>query len=387
MGSVAAMLGAAVRREELEARLQHQALHDPLTGLPNRAMVLDRIDRALERSARRGSPLAVMLLDVDDFKVVNDTLGHSRGDELLADLALRLREAVRPCDTVARLGGDEFVVVVEDAGVDVDLVQLVEDVLEACGTTVDIAGRQLTLSASVGVACHEPPRAQPWASAATSTSLLSEADIAMYHAKRDRPGTFRVFDEAMRDDVLDRMSMAVALRAAVRAGEVAVAYQPIVHLQSGRVVAMEALARWTTRAGEVIGPDVFIPVAEETGIIGELGDLVLHEAVEEAVRWQAHAPIGVRVNASPHQLRNPLFSAQVLRTVGRAGLPARLLGIEITESVFVDEDPFTQGYLTALRRAGVSLLIDVGTGYSSPRYLQRLPVVDVLRPAPGPRQG
>ena len=371
--SVAATLGAAVRRDELEARLQHQALHDPLTGLPNRPLVLDRIDHALARATRQGSMTAVLLLDVDDFKAVNDSLGHGSGDDLLADLALRLRDVVREDDTIARLGGDEFVVVCEEVGCQADVAFLAESLLEACASRVEIGGRRLTLSASIGVAISA-------SGAASTTSMLSEADIAMYRAKRDRPGTYRIFDEAMRGDALGRINVAGDLRAAVRAGQIEVAFQPIVDLASGRVVAMEALARWTDEAGERIPPDLFIPVAEETGIIGELGRLVLGKAVREAAGWQDLGPCGVRVNASAHELRGHQYVDQVLDLVAEAGLDPALLGLEITESAFVDEDKTTQDNLTRLRESGVSLLIDdFGTGYSSLSYLQRFPVVDVLK--------
>jgi diguanylate cyclase (GGDEF)-like protein/PAS domain S-box-containing protein len=371
--SVAATLSAAVRRDQLEGQLQHQALHDPLTGLPNRALVVDRIGHALSTSARHGTTMAVLLLDVDDFKSVNDVLGHGNGDRLLVELALRLKEAVRDCDTVARLGGDEFVVVCEDLSRAEDVAFVAEALLQACAAGVDLAGRRLSVTASVGVALCV-------AGEATTTSLVSEADIAMYRAKRDRPGSYRIFDEAMRGDVTGRINVAGELRAAVRADRIEVAFQPIVDLDDGWVVGMEALARWTNDAGEVIAPDLFIAVAEETGIIGELGAAVLRRAAREAVTWQGPREVALRVNASGHELRSPSYVDQVLATLAETGLPARLLGVEITESVFVDEDRLTRENLSRLREAGVCLLIDdFGTGYSSLSYLQRFPVVDVLK--------
>jgi diguanylate cyclase (GGDEF)-like protein/PAS domain S-box-containing protein len=371
--SVGAILAAAVRREELETRLQHQALHDPLTGLPNRALVLDRISQGVARSARRDSMLAVMLLDVDDFKSVNDVLGHTYGDELLSHLASRLRDVVRDGDTVARLGGDEFVVVCEDVGSEDEVALLAEALLGACARPIEISGRRLSLSGSVGVALS-------LAGETDTTSVLSQADMAMYRAKRDNPGSYRIFDEAMRGDVLGRMNLAGELRAAVRAGAIDVAYQPIVDVATGTVTSMEALARWTNQAGEQIPPCLFVTVAEETGIIGELGHLVLRTAVRDAAAWQDLGRIDIRVNASAHELRSDGYVEQVLSALGDAGLPASLLGLEITESVLVDEDKTTQDNLTRLREAGVCLLIDdFGTGYSSLSYLQRFPVVDVLK--------
>jgi len=371
--SVAAILGAAVRRDELETRLQHQALHDPLTGLPNRALVLDRISQGIARSARQDSRLAVMLLDVDDFKSVNDVLGHTCGDELLSHLASRLRDVVRDGDTVARLGGDEFVVVCEDVGSEDEVALLAEALLGTCARPIEISGRRLSLSGSVGVALS-------LAGENDTTSVLSQADMAMYRAKRDRPGSYRIFDEAMRGDVLGRMNLAGELRAAVRAGAIDVAYQPIVDVATGTVTSMEALARWTNHAGEQIPPCLFVTVAEETGIIGELGHLVLRTAVRDAAAWQDLGRTDIRVNASAHELRSDGYVEQVLSALVDAGLPASLLGLEITESVLVDEDKTTQDNLSRLREAGVCLLIDdFGTGYSSLSYLQRFPVVDVLK--------
>jgi diguanylate cyclase (GGDEF)-like protein len=370
---VAATLGAAVRRQDLEAQLQHQALHDPLTGLPNRALVLDRIEHALSRSARRNAMLGVILLDLDDFKTVNDSLGHGTGDALLSELAVRFERVCRPGDTVARLGGDEFVVVCEDIHSEQEVTFVVEALLEACASPVEVRGHRLSLSASAGVALAVSGEG-------STTTLVSEADIAMYRAKRDRPGTYRIFDEAMRGDVLGRINVAGELRSAVRAQGLDIDYQPIVDLRSGQVVAMEALARWTNEAGERVPPDVFIPVAEETGLIGELGRAILSGAVRQAAGWQHLGPIGVRVNASAHELRSLTYVDQVLTTLDEADLAPGLLGIEITESMFVDDDKTTQDTLTRLRDAGVSLLIDdFGTGYSSLSYLQRFPVVDVLK--------
>ena len=371
--SVGATLGAAVHRDDLEKRLRHQALHDPLTGLPNRALVLDRIGHALGRAGRHGSMLAVLLLDLDDFKAVNDTLGHGAGDRLLSELALRLECVVREGDTVARLGGDEFVVLCEDVGCEQEVVLVAEALLGVCAAGSEVTSQRLALSASIGVAVSE-------AGEGSTTSLLSEADIAMHRAKRDRPGTYRVFDEAMRGEVLGRINIAGSLRSAVRAGGLDIAYQPIVDLTSGRLVAMEALARWTDQAGRAVPPDVFIRVAEETGLIGELGRQILRGAVRQAATWQPLQRTGVRVNASAHELRGPDYVDGVLATLDSEGLPANLLGLEITESAFVDEDKTTQDNLSRLREAGVCLLIDdFGTGYSSLSYLQRFPVVDVLK--------
>jgi diguanylate cyclase (GGDEF)-like protein/PAS domain S-box-containing protein len=371
--AVAATLAAAVRRQELESQLQHQALHDPLTGLPNRALVTDRIQHALGQAVRRGTVLAVLLLDLDDFKMVNDTLGHGQGDDLLAELALRFEKVVREGDTVARLGGDEFVVLCEDLGSEHEVGFVAEALLEACKADVQLSDRRVSVSVSIGVALA-------FSGEASTSALLSEADMAMYRAKRDRPGTYRIFDEAMRGEVLGRVNIAGQLRNAVRADELEVVYQPIVDLRTGQVRALEALARWTDESGLAVPPDVFIPVAEETGLIGELGAAVLRRAVHEAASWQDVAAVGVRVNTSAHELRSRSLFDQVTRTLEEEGLPVRQLGLEITESMLVDDDAATQDNLSRLRDAGIALLVDdFGTGFSSLSYLQRFPVVDVLK--------
>jgi diguanylate cyclase (GGDEF)-like protein/PAS domain S-box-containing protein len=371
--SVASLLGAAVRRSELEDALQHQALHDPLTGLPNRALVLDRIEHALARAHRAGTRLAVLLLDLDDFKVVNDSLGHNTGDQLLVELGIRLTGAVRPGDTVARLGGDEFVVLCEDVRTDDEAAFLAEAVLAACTTDFDLAGRTINFSASVGVAVSA-------GGAGSTTGILGEADIAMYRAKRDRPGTYRIFDEAMRGEVVGRLNTAGELRSALRGKGLDIAYQPIISLATGRITALEALARWTTPSGTAVSPEVFIPVAEETGLIGELGSQILRKAALDAATWQGIAPTGVRVNVSGHEIRSRTFYEDVMRTLEFAELDPALLGLEITESVLVEEGHGTEAVLTRLRDAGVTLMLDdFGTGYSSLSYLQRFPVVDMLK--------
>ena len=374
--SVAATLGAAVRRCELENELQHQALHDSLTGLPNRALALDRVDRALVRAARSGDAVAVLLLDLDDFKAVNDTLGHGVGDRLLTELATRLEAAVAPSDSVARLGGDEFVVVCENVAREDDVALLADSLLAACAEALVLDGRRLSVTASIGVAL-----ALPGDTDTDTTRLLSEADMAMYSAKRDRPGSYRVFDEGMLGDVLGRVNVAGELRSAVRSGALTLVFQPIVELHSGRIVALEALCRWTNGAGDVVPPDVFIAVAEETGLIGELGAWVLGEAVRAAAGWRSRGhEVALRVNVSAHELRRAGFVDDVLATVAAAGLTPTDLGIEVTESTIVDDDKVSQDNLAQLSDAGICLLVDdFGTGYSSLSYLERFPVVDVLK--------
>ena len=371
--SLAATLAAAVRRADLERALQHQALHDSLTGLPNRALVTDRIESALGRSRRSGGLVAVLMLDLDDFKTVNDSLGHGAGDEMLQSLAERFRESVRPGDTVARLGGDEFVVVSEQPDSEDEVALLADTLLSVCAAGVHVDGRHLAPSVSIGVAMTVGGDTD-------ATRLLAEADMAMYRAKRDRPGTYRVFDEQLRGDVLGRIDVAGRLRAALRAGELRLEFQPIVELGSGTCSGVEALTRWDTADGPV-PPDVFIPVAEETGLISELGAWVLDEALRTQRGWRDQGlDVRLRVNVSAHELRNRSYVDGVLEALARHGAGAEVLGLEVTESVLVEDDAVTQENLQRLSDAGVSLLVDdFGTGYSSLSYLERFPVVDVLK--------
>jgi diguanylate cyclase (GGDEF)-like protein/PAS domain S-box-containing protein len=374
--SLAATLGAAVRRYELENELQHQALHDSLTGLPNRALAQDRIDRALVRVHQTGGRVAVLLLDLDDFKAVNDTLGHGVGDRLLKELAVRFERVLQASDTVGRLGGDEFVVLREDLGSEDEAALLAEALLAACVETLVLDGRRLNVSVSIGLALAGAGDGD-----IDAARLLSEADIAMYAAKRDRPGSYRIFDEAMRGDALGRINIAGELRGAVRSGGLSLAFQPIVELSTGAIVALEALSRWVKEDGSVVPPDVFIPVAEETGLIGDLGAWVLREAARCAATWRRDGhDVGLRVNVSAHELRGPKYVEGVLAAIETAGISPRDLGLEITESTLVDDDVTTQDNLARLSETGICLLVDdFGTGYSSLSYLERIPVVDVLK--------
>ncbi|MGA9748655.1 MAG: EAL domain-containing protein, partial [Nocardioides sp.] len=371
--AVCAVLGAAVRRSELEEKLEHQALHDVLTGLPNRALAADRMELALSRARRHQTRIAVLLLDLDDFKGVNDSLGHAVGDQLLGELSHRLQAVLPGGDTVARLGGDEFVVICEDVTGPEEATALADRLLAACAEpfTLGAAPREITTSIGITLADGD----------GDVQTLLAEADIAMYRAKRDHPGSHRVFDKTMRAEVLDKVNLSTELRAAVGEGALEVWYQPIVETVSRKVVALEALARWRDRSGVMVPPHAFIPLAEETGIIIDLGRTVLEQAVAAASRWRETRPdVALRVNASAHELRDPLFADRVDAIRAAGNLPAGHLGLEITESVLVDEGKHSQGNLQRIKELGIGLLLDdFGTGYSSLSYLQRFPDIDVLK--------
>ncbi|AHG87841.1 diguanylate cyclase [Gemmatirosa kalamazoonensis] len=368
-------------RARLEAQLIHQAFHDPLTGLANRALFRDRVEHALAREGRDPHGVVALFLDLDDFKTVNDSLGHREGDRLLAVVADRLLNATRGCDTVARLGGDEFGVLLENAHADADAVIVAERIVNSVRVPITLAGQDVSVGASVGIA-----RAR---STDGAEELLRNADVAMYRAKQRGKSTYEIFAPAMHAAVVDRMELEGDLRRAVAddCAEMRVHYQPIVELADGKVAGLEALVRWQHPRRGLVQPTVFIPAAESTGLIVPLGRWVLREACAQAARWQAarHAadplapPLTITVNLSARQLQDPSLADDVRAALDDAGLPPHALVLEITESVIIAEPSAALATLAAVKALGVRLAIDdFGTGYSSLGYLQQFPV-DVLK--------
>jgi diguanylate cyclase (GGDEF)-like protein len=354
---------------------RHLALTDPITGLPNRVLFADRVDHALSRARRDGTQVAVLLLDVDQFKLVNDSLGHDAGDELLTAIAPRLLDAVRESDTVARLAADEFAVLCEGIHEDGDAIALGERIGAALCQPVPVQGRDLFVTASTGVVVSAD-------GAETTPELLSHADAAMYRAKEAGRGRVVLYDELTRGGWVDRLRMETDLRLALERGQLSLVYQPIVDLRDGRTRSVEALLRWTHPERGPIGPDVFIPVAEETGLIVEIGRWVLETAVAQVAEWQRTQPgargLGVTVNVSGRQLFHESLVADVERVAADSGIAPGTLGLEITESVLMDEGDAV-AVLEALRARGARLsLDDFGTGYSSLSYLKRFPL-DTLK--------
>jgi diguanylate cyclase (GGDEF)-like protein len=368
--AVANVLSAAIERHRKEEITRHAALHDPLTGLPNRALALDRLDLALARRKREGIEVAMLMLDLDRFKIINDSLGHAAGDELLLALASRLQGAVRPSDTVARLSGDEFVVVCErPAGVR-HVVALAERIANAVSRPFALASGEHFLTASIGIAMAER-------AADTSASLLRDADAAMYRAKQRGPGRYELFDATVRAQVLARLRTETELRQAIDQDRLRVHYQPIVALATGQPVAMEALVRWEHPERGLVAPLDFVSIAEETGLIIELGRHVLEVACEQGAAWQQrHDPrLQMFVNVSGCQLANPRFPTEVDDIANRSGMMPGTLGLEVTESVLVDETATSMTVLGNLEARGVRLVLDdFGTGYSSLSYLRRFPL-------------
>jgi diguanylate cyclase (GGDEF)-like protein len=351
---------------------EHQALHDPLTRLANRVLLGDQVERAV---ARRG-PLAVLFLDLNDFKAVNDRHGHASGDQLLVEVARRLAAAVRAGDTLARLGGDEFAVLLEDLRDHAEATQIAERLLQTLRAPIALAGTEVVVSASVGVALATDGRYG-------ADDLLRNADMAMYVAKGHRTGRYEVFEPGMYTTVLARLALKADLQEALARQELAVQYQPTVSLETGQIAGVEALVRWHHPQRGVVSPADFIPLAEETGLIVPIGQWVLEQACVQARQWQSSyrgdRPLTVSVNLSAKQLQQPRLVAVVEAALAAAGLPAEQLTLEITESVLVQDTERTIGQLRALKALGVRLAIDdFGTGYSSLRYLQRFPV-DVLK--------
>ncbi|MBI2170198.1 MAG: EAL domain-containing protein [Actinobacteria bacterium] len=362
-------------RRRLEGVLTHRAFHDALTDLPNRALFIDRVEQAISRTARRGTPVTVLYLDLDGFKVVNDSFGHATGDRLLRATAERLRRLVRSEDTVARFGGDEFAVLLDDDAGPEEATRLADRVLAACEEPVVVDGREFFVRASIGIATTS--------GAEDAGELLRDADVAMYRAKAEGRGQWRAFDPLMREAVADRLELEAELRRALDARELFLEYQPIVDLASGRISGVEALMRWHHPTRGLIPPLDFVPVAEENGQIVALGAWALAEACRELRNWQislgAAAPSRVSVNVSARQFRDPGFVDQVAGTLRATGLDAGSLVLEITETLLMEDPDEVAQRLHRLKDLGVILAVDdFGIGYSSLSYLQRFPI-DVLK--------
>jgi diguanylate cyclase (GGDEF)-like protein/PAS domain S-box-containing protein len=361
------------QRQQLEEQLVRQALHDPLTGLANRTLFTDRLEHALTRGRRPGITVAILVIDLDGFKDINDSLGHDAGDDLLTIAGMRLQGHARPGDTVARLGGDEFGVLLEDITT-AEAVRSAEALLEGLATPIVLRDRDLTPTASIGIAI---------AAGEDAEALLRNADTAMYAAKRQGKGRYALFEPAMHAMVVERLDLAADLSRAVDKGQLHLCYEPQMNLESGRICSLEALVRWRHPTRGEVSPSEFIPLAEETGMILPIGRWVLREACRQIKAWQerwpAPAPLTIAVNLSARQLQHPGIVDEVSAALAAAGLDPQSLVLEITETAIMEQLDAATTILTELRRLGVRLALDdFGTGYSSLSYLQRLPV-DILK--------
>jgi diguanylate cyclase (GGDEF)-like protein/PAS domain S-box-containing protein len=368
-------------RKLLEQQLKYQAFHDPLTGLANRQLFLDRVAHALVRSRRRGSecnPLAVLFLDLDNFKTVNDSLGHIAGDRLLMSASVRIVGCVRTSDTVARLGGDEFAVLLEDAVGDGSAMVVADRITAAMREPFTVEGKEVFVTASVGIAMG--------GETGPASELLRNADMAMYTAKAMGKGRVETFEAHMHREVMNRLELEADLRRAVERHEFTLRYQPIVDLQTSTVSGVEALLRWEHPTRGLLYPSQFIPLLEETGLIVPVGVWVLREACRQTREWDAQLGVAgggdqvtLSVNMSGHQLQHPGVVDAVRGALAESGLPADRLVLEITESVLMQHAEVMLERLKAIRAIGVRLAIDdFGTGYSSLSYLQRFPI-DILK--------
>jgi diguanylate cyclase (GGDEF)-like protein/PAS domain S-box-containing protein len=364
-------------RKAFEEQLAHQAFHDPVTNLPNRALFVERVRHAIGRARREERELGVIFLDIDDFKTINDSLGHGAGDTALIDVAKRLSASIRSSDTAARFGGDEFVVLLEDLDSTQTAVDVAERILEDLRQPLMVAGKELVVRGSIGISILEG------ASSAGADELIRDADAAMYIAKRDGKGGYRLFEPEMHAGVLARLELRADLQRALENGQFELHYQPIVRLQDGRVAGMEALLRWHHPERGLVVPGDFIPFAEETGLIVPIGRWVLREACLQAVAvqelWSDETPLYMCVNLSVKQLQHSDVISDVQDALAESGLEPKLLTLEITESMLIDDPEIAIVKLEELRALGVRVAMDdFGTGYSSLSYLSRFPV-DVIK--------
>jgi diguanylate cyclase (GGDEF)-like protein len=347
----------------------HEALHDSLTGLPNRSLFLDRLRHAVARARRTETPVAVLFCDLDGFKTVNDSLGHRTGDRLLVKVAERLADCLRPTDTIARLGGDEFAVLLEELDEPGDAGRAAQRLLGSLETPFELRGREFFITASIGIA----------AGTKEAETLLRDADLAMYRAKSEGKGRYAIFEPGMHTAIIDRLDLEVDLKRAIDHDELVLMYQPIFSLRSGEVAGVEALVRWRHPTRGMVLPEQFVPLAEESGLIRELGRWVLRRACHQGALWRAkypgHPGLQIGINVSGAQLREPGLLDEVAEALAAAQLEAAGVTLEITETALMGSVETAVEQLDALKELGVDLAIDdFGMGYSSLRYLQRLPL-------------
>ena len=368
---------ARVRAESAERdKLLHDAFHDLLTGLPNRALFLDRLEHRLALEKRRHkTSFSVLVLDIDRFKVINDSLGHVRGDELLIEVARRLQSCLRPGDSVARLSGDEFTILLEDVATAADARKVADRLREELRVPFWLGAHEVFSGASIGIAHGSATYAHP-------EDILRDADTALYRAKAQGRGRCVEFDASMHDRAVELLQLETALRRALERNEFRLHYQPVVSLTSGQITGAEALLRWNHPERGLVPPMEFIPLAEETGLIVEIGAWVLREASRQMKEWQerlGQPGLEIGVNLSSRQFQGPGLVAEVAEVLRATGLSPRSLRLEVTESLLMDKHPNVAQTMTELRAMGVRIdLDDFGTGYSSLSYLHQFPI-DTLK--------
>jgi diguanylate cyclase (GGDEF)-like protein/PAS domain S-box-containing protein len=365
-------------RKAFEEQLAHQAFHDPVTRLANRALFTDRVQHALVRSTRGGPTVGVMFIDLDDFKTVNDSLGHAAGDVVLQEVAQRLEATVRPADTVARFGGDEFAVLVDGVQGTHEASEIARRILGALELRFEVDGKEVYPRASLGICLADGA-----VGSLDSAELLRNADVAMYIAKRDTKGGYRIFEQAMHERAVERLELRGELQRALEEDQLVLYYQPVVRLERSAASGVEALLRWMHPTRGVIQPDSFISIAEETGLIVPIGRWVLEQACRDAVdlheQVQRRPPLTMSVNLSVKQLQSETIVDDVRNALESSGLEPSSLILEITETVMMTDTDRAIERLQDLKNLGVLLAMDdFGTGYSSLSYLSRFPV-DMLK--------
>ncbi len=373
--SLANVLADALERQAVEDAIRERAVHDPLTGLPNRVLFVDRLEHALARLGRQDSLAAILFLDLDHFKLVNDSLGHHVGDELLAAAAPRLKHALRGSDTVARFGGDEFGILLEDIASERDAIDTAERIAATFARPFVLSGSEHFVTTSIGIALATGGE--------RADELIRDADAAMYRAKDRGRARYEVFDEGMRGRAIERLRMENDLRRALERDQLRLEYQPVVSLKNFSLVGVEALLRWHHPDRGEIPPSEFIPIAEENGLIDPIGRWVLENACRQAAQWYGarpdSAPLAMSVNLSAVQVARRTLPELVRAALSSSGLDPACLSLEITETVMVRDADGLKDVLHALKALGVRLVLDdFGTGYSSLSYLTRLPL-DVLK--------
>jgi diguanylate cyclase (GGDEF)-like protein/PAS domain S-box-containing protein len=366
----------AIERHRFEAALEHQALHDELTGLPNRTLVMDRIEQGLARLDRRRTGMAVLFVDLDRFKVINDSRGHAEGDRLLREVARRLQRPLRAGDTVGRLGGDEFVMICDEIVDESDAVAVAERLAEELAAPVDLDGAVVHVSASIGIALA-------WSAGPTAETLIANADLAMYRAKEEGRDRYALFEEDLHRNMVARHELEAALHVALADDELILHYQPIVRLLDGRITAVESLVRWERPGHGMLPPGRFIQVAEETGLIVPLGNWVIDRALRDAAGWPVPPtgePIDMTINLSARQLAAPGLIDVVVAALDRHQVDPGRVVFEVTESALVDDMDIAVTTLNRLKDLGVRIAIDdFGTGHATFDYLRRFSMADSLK--------